>query len=135
MLVCEFISMSGPGQCGPGQKHSGWIHLELPSQSKKGHILLKRLYVVVDAEPRSSPADQSLFGEKMFLRVKTISCGGTNRIYPACLLRIAHLPSRSTPLCCYRFFAEILPIAFSNCSKNQLHTNMLILVFSLFLLF
>lgn len=36
--------------------------------------------MVVDSEPRSSSADQALFGGKMFPRVKTISCGGTGRI-------------------------------------------------------
>ncbi len=49
-------------------------------ESKNADILGKCLDVVVDTGPRSSSGDRSLFGGKMFPRVKTISCGGTNRI-------------------------------------------------------
>lgn len=45
-------------------------------------FFLKCLDVAVDSEPTSSPADCSLFGRKMFIWVKTISCR-------------VHLPSQS----------------------------------------
>lgn len=75
LLLFKCILVSGPLR---RNLRDGFI--EQHSANKNGDILLKCLDVVVDTEPRSSSADQSLFAGKMFPRVKTISCGGTVRI-------------------------------------------------------
>lgn len=80
LLVCEWILMASPGCSFPEKKHLGCVYLELHSANQKADSLLKCLDVVVDNRPTSSLADQSLFGGKMSPWVRTISCGGTNRI-------------------------------------------------------
>ncbi len=69
---------------------------------RNAHILFKCLDVVVDSKPRSSLADQSLFGGKMFPRVKTISCGGTNRIRTQHASKNSACPVAFTTLGFYR---------------------------------
>lgn len=60
---------------------------------------------MVDTGPRSSSADQSLFGGKMLPRVKTISCGGTSRIRTQHASKNSTSPVVIATLRFYRLFA------------------------------